>query len=45
MQQSHYMKQKVRKWDSKISSITPNSTTKPDDVTCSCSLFGGFRQD
>lgn len=40
-----YMKQKVRKWDSKISSITPNSTTKPDDVTCSCSLFGGFRQD
>jgi len=40
-----YMKQKVLKWDRKISSITPNSTTKPDDVTCSCSLFGGFRQD
>ncbi len=29
-----YMKQKVRKWDSKISSLTPNSTTKPGDVTC-----------
>jgi len=39
----YYMKRKVLKWDSKISSLTPSSTTKPDDVaTCSCSLFGRF---
>jgi len=38
-----YMKQKVQKWDSKISALAPSTTTKPDGIaTCSCSLFGRF---